>query len=407
MTDSYNLITRNLQEILGDDDLKKILLERPLSIYWGTATTGQPHIAYFLPILKIYDFLQAGCKIKILLADIHAFLDNMKAPIDMIEKRAIYYEKIIKAMLKSLGIYEFPNIKLDDFNKSENIKTNDFKTNEFNDANLHKNIKSNNKNFNENSDLVNVNLNNSKINLDDQKKINNLIFVKGSDYQLSKEYTMDLYKLSTFTTEHDAKKAGAQVVKQVKNPLLSSLIYPSMQALDEEYLKVDAQFGGVDQRKIFTYAMKHLPMLGYKKRIHLMNPMIPGLNSDKMSSSDEFSKIDLLDDEKTIKKKIRKCFCEEGNKENGIMYLMKFIVFPIYEIKKIKVEIKRRDLESLFFENYFEFEKSFVNKEIHPADLKENVGEFVENIVKPVREEMNKDKEIIENAYCQKKNFKK
>ncbi len=27
-------------------------------------------------------------------------------------------------------------------------------------------------------------------------------------------------------------------------------------ALDEEYLKVDAQFGGVDQRKIFMYAEK-------------------------------------------------------------------------------------------------------------------------------------------------------
>jgi len=29
-----------------------------------------------------------------------------------------------------------------------------------------------------------------------------------------------------------------------------------LQALDEEYLKVDAQFGGVDQRKIFTFAEK-------------------------------------------------------------------------------------------------------------------------------------------------------
>lgn len=28
------------------------------------------------------------------------------------------------------------------------------------------------------------------------------------------------------------------------------------QALDEEYLKVDAQFGGVDQRKIFVFAEK-------------------------------------------------------------------------------------------------------------------------------------------------------
>jgi len=46
-----------------------------------------------------------------------------------------------------------------------------------------------------------------------------------------------------------------------------------LQALDEEHLKVDAQFGGVDQRKIFTMSEKYLPQLGYAKRIHLMNPM--------------------------------------------------------------------------------------------------------------------------------------
>lgn len=35
------------------------------------------------------------------------------------------------------------------------------------------------------------------------------------------------------------------------------------QALDEEYLKVDAQFGGVDQRKIFTFAEKVGVSLSY------------------------------------------------------------------------------------------------------------------------------------------------
>ena len=35
----------------------------------------------------------------------------------------------------------------------------------------------------------------------------------------------------------------------------------NLQALDEEYLKVDAQFGGVDQRKIFTFAEKVLIIL--------------------------------------------------------------------------------------------------------------------------------------------------
>lgn len=98
-------------------------------------------------------------------------------------------------------------------------------------------------------------------------------FVKGTDYQLSKEYTLDVYKLTSVVTQHDAKKAGAEVVKQVEYPLLSGLLYPGLQALDEEYLKVDAQFGGVDQRKIFTFSEKYLPQLGYEKRIHFMNPM--------------------------------------------------------------------------------------------------------------------------------------
>ena len=85
-----------------------------------------------------------------------------------------------------------------------------------------------------------------------------LRFVKGTDYQLSKEYTLDVYRISSMVTEHDAKKAGADVVKQVASPLLSGLMYPCLQVLDEKYLGVDAQFGGIDQRKIFTLAEKVL-----------------------------------------------------------------------------------------------------------------------------------------------------
>lgn len=202
------IITRNLQETLGEDKLNKILAERDLKIYWGTATTGKPHVAYFVPMSKIADFLKAGCEVTILFADLHAYLDNMKAPWTLLQLRAQYYEHVIKAMLRSIGV-----------------------------------------------------------------PLDKLKFVKGSDYQLSKEYTLDVYKLSSLVTIHDAKKAGAEVVKQVEHPLLSCLLYPGLQGLDEEYLKVDAQFGGVDQRKIFTFSEKYLPQLGYEKRIHFMNPM--------------------------------------------------------------------------------------------------------------------------------------
>lgn len=57
------LITRNLQEVLGEDKLTEIIMTRDLKIYWGTATTGKPHIAYFVPMSKIADFLNAGCEV--------------------------------------------------------------------------------------------------------------------------------------------------------------------------------------------------------------------------------------------------------------------------------------------------------------------------------------------------------
>lgn len=45
--------------------------------------------------------------------------------------------------------------------------------------------------------------------------IEQLSFVKGSEYQLSKEYTQDLLKLCAIVSHRDALKAGAEVVKQV------------------------------------------------------------------------------------------------------------------------------------------------------------------------------------------------
>merc|ERR1719498_14613 len=138
-------------------------------------------------------------------------------------------------------------------------------------------------------------------------------------------------KLFTMCSQHDAVKAGAEVVKQSASPPLSGLIYPVYQWLDEEYLGCDAQFGGVDQRKIFMSAEKYLPKLGYKERCHLMNVMVPGLTGDKMSSSDIDSKIDLLDPPNAVKKKIRKVFCEPGNVEkNPLLEWVEKVIFVIY-----------------------------------------------------------------------------
>uniref|UniRef100_A0A7N6C294 Tyrosine--tRNA ligase n=1 Tax=Anabas testudineus TaxID=64144 RepID=A0A7N6C294_ANATE len=290
-----------------------------LKVYWGTATTGKPHVAYFVPMSKIADFLKAGCEVTILFADLHAYLDNMKAPWELLELRVKYYEQVIKAMLESIGV-----------------------------------------------------------------PLDRLKFVKGTDYQLSREYTLDVYRLSSMVTEHDAKKAGAEVVKQVEHPLLSGLLYPGLQALDEEYLKVDAQFGGVDQRKIFTLAEKYLPSLGYAKRAHLMNPMVPGLTGTKMSSSEEESKIDLLDSKEDVKKKLKKAFCEPGNiQNNGVLSFVKHVLFPLRGEFCIKRDPKwGGDKIYTVFEDV---EKDFAEELIHPGDLKASVEVALNQLLQPIR----------------------
>lgn len=329
------LITRNLQETLGEDRLMEVLKTRDVKIYWGTATTGKPHIAYFVPMSKIGDFLKAGCEVTILLADLHAYLDNMKAPWDLLALRTKYYKEVIKAMLRSIGV-----------------------------------------------------------------PLEKLKFVQGTDYQLSREFTLDVYRLSSIVTEHDAKKAGAEVVKQVDHPLLSGLLYPGLQALDEEYLKCDAQFGGVDQRKIFTFAEKYLPSLGYKKRVHLMNPMVPGLTGTKMSSSEADSKIDLIDPPNAVKKKLKKAFCEPGNIENnGVLSFVKSVVFPIQS--EFVLTRSEEWGGNKTYTNFEELQNDFKEEKVHPGDLKASVVNVINSLLAPIIETFNTPemKELSEKAY--------
>lgn len=314
------LICRNLQETVGEDRLDAILKERDVKVYWGTATTGKPHIAYFVPMIKLADFLKAGCEVTVLFADLHGYLDNMKAPWELLQLRAKYYEAVIKEMLRSLDV-----------------------------------------------------------------PLEKLKFVTGTDYQLSREYTLDVYRLSSVVTDHDARKAGAEVVKQVAHPLLSGLLYPGLQALDEEYLGVDAQFGGVDQRKIFMFAEKYLPLLGYKKRVHFMNPMIPGLTGDKMSSSEPDSKIDLIDPPAAVKKKINKAFCEPGNvTNNGLLSFSQYVVFPYLGEKEFEINRKPEHGGNVSYATFEELKEAYRTEVIYPLDLKTAVATYINQLLAPI-----------------------
>lgn len=321
----FELIKRNIQEIIGEEELKeKLKSKKEFSLYWGTMPTGSISLAYFFPMMKIKDFLEAGLKVKILLADLHAALDSV--PWEILEKRYLYYREAILLVLKTLNV-----------------------------------------------------------------DVKNLEFVKGSKLQLDKNYFEDLLKLSTITSLHDSTKAASEGIKSASgvNVKLSGMIYPLMQALDEEYLKVDAQFAGVDQRKIMVYAREYLPKIGYKPRIEIMNPMIRGLVGEKMSSSVEGTKIDLMDSKEMVDKRINNAECVSGNPENGILALVKYLIFGLKDT--FVIERSEKFGGNLVYKDYSSIEKDFINKKIHPLDLKNSVSNEVNNLLKKFRE----NKEIL------------
>jgi tyrosyl-tRNA synthetase len=178
-----------------------------------------------------------------------------------------------------------------------------------------------------------------------------------------------------------------------------------MQALDEVYLNVDVQLGAVDQRKIFVLAREFLPKINEKPRVEVMTPFIRGLTPDgKMSSSNNESKIDLIDDFKTIKSKLNKAYCEEGNPENGVLDFAKIIIMTYMQDKGEPFVINRPDKFGgpLSFNTSKELHDAFVSKSLHPMDLKQGVAEEVNKLLEPIRQKFKGKEELISSAYPDK-----
>lgn len=334
----WRLVSRNTQEILTEQELRDLLSKKknPRG-YIGLACTGRVHIGYFIPMTKVADFLRAGFDFTILLADLHAHLDDQKAPFEVLEYRVEYYQHVISAILESVGA---------------------------DTSRLH--------------------------------------FVKGSDFQLQKEYTTDMYRMSAISTFKRCQRAASEVVRFGEDPKLSGFIYPILQALDEQYLNVDLQYGGIDQRKILAFARENLPKLGYLARVEVMTPMMPGLTGEKMSSSVEESKIDVLENAENMQKKVSKAFCPEGSVENnGVLAFLRSVVMVYKEERKEKFVVQRPQKFGgpMSFSTYAEIEAEYLAKKVHPLDLKGALSQELSILLEPVRKKMAEKEALLKLAY--------
>ena len=192
----------------------------------------------------------------------------------------------------------------------------------------------------------------------------------------------------------------------------SKLIYPLMQVTDINYLNVDIALGGMDQRKAHMLQRDISDRLGWKKVIAIHTPLLPSLQmkgrmdsskpkeyedlSDiKMSKSRPESAVLIIDSDSEIRKKIKKAYCPPRLiQDNPVIAIAKNILFRA-PIKEFVIERPQKYGGRLVIDNYLELERLYVDGEIHPLDLKNAVAEHLIDIIRPIRERILRDRELL------------
>jgi tyrosyl-tRNA synthetase len=332
--DVYERITRNTTEAVPEEEVRA-LAESPdgKRAYVGYEPSGVLHLGHMLTANKLIDLQDAGFEIVVLLADVHAYL-NDKGTFEEIRETA----ERMRAQFLAYGLDE-----------------------------------------------------------DDTE------FVLGSDYQLDEDYVLDMHALELETTLSRAERAMAEI-QRGSNPKVSQVVYPIMQALDIEYLDLDVAVGGMDQRKVHMLAREVLPAIDAEPRPAIHTPILADLTSGvgKMSASEnpvtgeESVSISMEDTREELEEKVNAAFCpptrdpdptDEGlERENPVLQIFRYHVFPRFET--VVVERPEKYGGDVTFEEYEQLATALESGDLHPADAKDALVEYLDELVAPGREEI-------------------
>jgi tyrosyl-tRNA synthetase len=359
VSERFELIKRGTEEVLTEDDLKRYLESGvPLNHYIGFEISGKVHLGTGIVCMsKIKDFLDAGVKCSVFLADWHSWInDKLGGDLEQIQKIANgYFKEGLKACLGAVGA------------DAEKVK-----------------------------------------------------FTLGTElYHNNDKYWetfIDVCKNTTLNRMHRSitimgRKLGEGVD-------FAKLLYPAMQVADIFIQNVNLAHAGYDQRKAHVVArdvalkMKKNNLVnnnGEKiKPICVHHHLILGLTkpaiwpiedqtqlqemwSDmKMSKSIPNSAVFVNDTPEEIKYKVRDAFCPEGNVSvNPILDWAKYVIFR-NKGSNILIERPPKYGGDIEFNSYTELESAFLSKSLHPQDLKIGVADKIVEILEPVRKHFEK-----------------
>nr|WP_297594267.1 tyrosine--tRNA ligase [Nitrosopumilus sp.] len=151
-------------------------------------------------------------------------------------------------------------------------------------------------------------------------------------------------------------------------------------------------------REIFPKMKWKVPVAVHHKLLPGLTKPVDTSNSQilaKMSKSDPNSGVFIHNSDDEIKKKISKAWCEEANiLNNPLLEIARTIIF--HEFKEMNVERPEKFGGNVSYGNFSQLESDFAEKKLHPGDLKQTVGNYLTKIISPIRDKINLSEELSE-----------
>lgn len=351
--EKIKLISRNCQEVLTKDDLEKLIESgTPLTHYIGFEISGLVHLGTGLMSMgKIADFLKAGVKCQVLLADFHSYLNN-KLGGDWENIRWAtnnYFKEGLIASLKCFGIDK------------------------------------------------------------DQ-----LSFVLGRDLYSNNiihwETFMEVGK--HITLSRNLRSISIMGKGQGKEVDMATLFYPPLQVADIFTLRVNLAHAGMDQRKAHVVArqvadkLKVNPLKDIKGKIvapvAIHQNLVAGLSGPEEGQNDEESlkmskskpnlAVFIHDSPDEIREKIKKAYGPPRKIEyNPLINWVKTLVFWGEEKGDFRIERPERFGGDVVYERASDLISDYQKEKLHPSDLKNALAEWLIAKLEPARKHFETD----------------
>ncbi|WP_049997305.1 tyrosine--tRNA ligase [Halococcus sediminicola] len=331
------LVTRNTAEIVTDEELNELLDGDP-TVYIGYAPTGEMHIGHFTTIRKLADFLRAGLDVTVLIADLHAHLDDEKSPFELLDARTAYYREAIEGMVAAAGA---------DPDEITFVEGREFE-------------------------------------LDADYSLE--LLRMAADTTISRVQRAG----SEVVRQSENPKLGGLIY-----PLMQTLDIDALDA-DIAYGGIDQRGIYMLSRELFADRGEEPPVCVFAPLLAGLSggKMSASDATSKVNLTD--------DPDTVAEKLQGAYCPQGEVEDNGVLEYMEFLVFPILTERDETFEIERPDEYGgdLTYESYDDLEADFASGDLHPQDLKNAAAEYVSTVIDPVREHIDADR--LAEAYPEK-----